>query len=100
MLRSTDLTSRSKRWALLLTASCHSIGKRHAPIIVVMDDNRFGTENLDGLGPIVVAVLGEDRNVPLQDDTPCLRQSRAGFRFGLHRSDSDGRHFDLDQCQA
>ncbi len=36
------------------------------PIVVVMDDDRFGTENLDGLGPIVVAVLGEDRDIGLQ----------------------------------
>jgi len=44
---------------------CHSTGKRHVPIVVVMDDDRFGTENLDGFGPIVVAVLGEDRDVGL-----------------------------------
>jgi hypothetical protein len=44
---------------------CHATGKRHVPIVVVMDDDRFGAENLDGLGPIVVAVLGEDRDVGL-----------------------------------
>src|SRR5262245_11217833 len=43
----------------------HSAGKRHVPIIVVMDDNCFGTENLDGLGPIVVVVLGENRDIGL-----------------------------------
>ena len=44
---------------------CHSTGKRHAPIVVVMDDDRFGTENLDGLGPIVIAVFGENRDIGL-----------------------------------
>ena len=34
---------------------------------------------------------------PLQSDTLCLRQSRAGFRFGgLHRSDSDRSHYETD----
>ena len=53
--------------ALRSSSDCcsHSTGKRHVPIVVVMDDDRFGTENLDGLGLIVVAVLGEDRDVGL-----------------------------------
>lgn len=41
----------------------HSTRQRYVPIVVVMDDDRFGTENLDSLGPIIVAVLGEDRDV-------------------------------------
>ena len=35
---------------------------------------------------------------PLQGDTLCLWQSRAGFRFrGVHRSDSDRSHYENDR---
>ena len=53
--------------ALRSSSDCcrHSTRQRYAPVVVMMDDDSFGMQNLDRLGPIVVAVLSENRDVRL-----------------------------------